>query len=225
MEELPPRWTLAQLYRPQRHSSISKSALCAELFLGIQNIRQMHNCRLQARKRKCRVVGQSPITTFIKHLRRIHIPCSYRNPALLGRRRLSKCNLCCTLIRGFIRGLHGRQPSMASLGFDNDGACRCWFWNLASPSRLRRSRLCLDRCISLAWTAVRSLVHCSRQGSVRRHTSLDFNVATPSPVNRMPTRCDNLCTRSLFVAVVARAVASWSCFRSFRLACVGSGDD
>ncbi len=139
-------------------------------------------------------------------MRRVHIPCSCRNAALLGRRRLNEHNLCCTLKRRLIRGLHGRQPSMANLGLDNDGARRCLFWNLAPPSRLHHSRLCLDRCISLAWTAVRSLVHCSGQGSVRCHTSPDFNMATPSPVNHMPIRCCNLRTSSLFVAVVARAV-------------------
>src|SRR5258708_26958126 len=31
--------------------------------------------------------------------------------------------------------------------------------------------------------------------------------------------------RSLLVVVVARAVAGWSCFRSFRVACVGPSDD
>ena len=84
----------------------------------------------------------------------------------MGRPRLNKRNLCCTLIRRLIRGLHGRQPSMANLGLDNDGARRCWFWNLAPPGMLHHPRLCLDRYISLAWTAVRSLVHCSGQGPV-----------------------------------------------------------
>jgi hypothetical protein len=161
---------------------------------------------------------------LIRHLRRINIPCAYRNAALLGRRRLTRPNLCCTLIRRLIRGLHGRQPSMANLGLDNDGARRYWFWNLAPPGRLHHSRLFLDRCISLAWTAVRSLVHCSGQGSVRCHTSLDFNMATPSPVGHMPSRCGGLRGRGLLVALVARGMAGWSCVRSFRLACVGPGD-
>jgi di/tricarboxylate transporter len=61
---------------------------------------------------------------------------------------------------------------MANLGVNDNGARRCWFWNLAPPKRFRLSWLYLDRCISLAWTAVRSLVYCSVQGSVRCHISL-----------------------------------------------------
>src|SRR5258707_472537 len=128
------------------------------------------------------------------------------------------------LIRCPIRGLNDQQPSMANLGVDDDGARRLGFWNLAPPSRLHHSWLCMDRCISLAWTAIHSLVHRSRQGSVRCHTSVDFKMATTSLVNGMPLRCCGLCSRSLFVAVVARAVAGWSCIRSLRLACVGPGD-
>jgi hypothetical protein len=99
------------------------------------------------------------------------------------------------------------------------------FWNLAVPSRLYYSRLCLHGCISLAWTAIRSLVHCSGTGSVRCHTSFEFMVATPSPVNRMPSWCGRLRGRGLLVAVVAGPVASWPSFHSLRFAGVGSGDD
>jgi hypothetical protein len=164
-------------------------------------------------------------TALLRHLRRIHIPCSYQNAALLGRRRLNKRNLCCTLIRRLIRGLHGRQPSMANLGLDNDGVRRCWFWNLAPPGMLHHPRLCLDRYISLAWTAVRSLVRCSGQGSVRCHTSFHFNMAAPAPVNHLPCRRGGLCAGGLLVVVVARGMASWPCFHSLRFAGVGSGDD
>ena len=114
---------------------------------------------------------------------------------------------------------------MANLGLDNDGTRRCQFWTLAPPSRLRRSRLCLDRFISLAWTAVRPLVHCSGQGSVRCSTCVGFKMGTRSFVDRMPSRYYNLRGGSLFVAVVAGPVASWSRFHSLRLAGVGSGDD
>src|SRR5271155_1271944 len=88
----------------------------------------------------------------------------------------------------FVRGLYDRQPSMANLDLDSDGAGRCVFWNLAVPSRLHYSRLCLHRCISLAWTAVCGLVHCSNTGSVRCNTPSDFMVAAPPPVNRLPAR-------------------------------------
>ena len=111
---------------------------------------------------------------------------------------------------------------MANLGVNDNGARRCWFWNLAPPTRFRLSWLYLDRFISLAWAAIRSVVYRSGQGSVRCHTSLEFTMATSSLVNRLPPRCCGLRCRSLLVAVVARAVAGWSCFRSFRLACIGS---
>jgi hypothetical protein len=158
-------------------------------------------------------------------LRRIHIPCSYRNAALLGRRRLNKSNLCCTWMRRLIGGLHGRQPSLANLGLDNDGSRRCWFWNMAPPSRLHYSRLCLDRCISLAWTAIRGLVPRSGQGSVRCHAALNFSMAAPPAVNRMPPRCHSLRSRNLSMALMARAVASRSCFCSLRLTRIGSNND
>jgi hypothetical protein len=165
------------------------------------------------------------LAALIGHLKRIHIPCSHRNAALLDRRRLSKRDLCFTVIRRLFRGLHDRQPSMANLGLNSVGARRCVFWNLAVPSWLYYSRLCLHRPISLAWTAICSLVHCSRTGSVRCHTSFEFMVAAPSPVNRMPSRRSGLRGRGLLVAIVARRMASWSCVRSVRLDCVGSSDD
>ena len=117
------------------------------------------------------------------------------------------------------------QPSMANPGIDDDGARRCCLWNLARPNRIHYSRLFLDSSIPLAWTAIRSLVHRSNQGSVRCHASPDFKRATPAFVDRMPSWCCRLRSWSLFVAVVARAVASWSCFRSLRLACIGSSDN
>src|SRR5580704_873789 len=120
---------------------------------------------------------------------------------------------------------YGRQPSMANLGLGNNGARRCCFWNLAPPSRFHHSRLFLGGFISLAWTAVRSLVHCSGQGSAGCHTSPDFDTATPSPVNHLPSRCGGLLARCLFVVVVARGMASRSCVRSLRFAGVGSSDD
>jgi hypothetical protein len=118
-----------------------------------------------------------------------------------------------------------RQASMANLGVNDNGARRCWFWNLAPPKRFRLSWLYLDRCISLAWTAVRSLVHCSCQGSVRCHTSLDLNMATTSPISHMPSRRGGLRCRRLLVALVARGMAGRSCVHSFRVACVGPSDD
>ncbi len=167
-----------------------------------------------------------PVTALMR-LRRVEIlmPCSYRNAVLPSRRRLNRPNLCCNLIQRLIRGLHGQQSSMANLGFDNDGASRCWFWNLAPPSRLHSSRLFLDRHISLARTAVRSLVRCSGQGSVRCHTSLYFNRATTSPFDHMPSRCVGFRNRCLHMAVVARGMASRPRLRSFRLACIGPSDD
>jgi len=113
---------------------------------------------------------------------------------------------------------------MANLGLDSNGACRCVFWNLAVPSGLYCSRLCLHRCISLAWTAVCGLVHCSSTGSVRCHTPSGFMVATPSPVNRLSSRRGGVRGRGLLVAVVARGMASWSGVRSFRLAYIGASD-
>src|SRR5215468_3877444 len=96
-----------------------------------------------------------------------------------------------------------RQPSVANLGVDDNGAGRYWFWNLAYPKGFRLSWLYWDKCIPVAWTAVRSLVHCPGQGSFRCHTSLDFNMATPSLINYMPSRCGGLRCRSLLVALVA----------------------
>ena len=85
--------------------------------------------------------------------------------------------------------------------------------------------LCLGRYIPLAWTAILILAHCSEYRSIGYHPSLDFEVATPAPLNRMrPRRC-YLRGKSLLVAFVAGGVASWSRFCSFRLACVGPGDD
>jgi hypothetical protein len=138
---------------------------------------------------------------------------------------LDKDDLCCTLERRLTRGSHGRQPSMANLGLDHDGARRYFFRNLAAPCRLYCSRLRLRGCISLARTAVCSLVDCSETGSVRCQCSIHFMVAAPSPVNRMSSRRGGLRDRCLFVAIVARGMAGWSRIRSFRRDCIGSGDD
>ena len=129
------------------------------------------------------------------------------------------------LIRSLIRGIHDRQPSMANFGPDSNGAHRCWFWSLAPPSGIHHSRLFLDSRISLARTTIHSLVYRSGQGPVRRHVSLDFKMATIAFVSRVPAWCGSLRSRSLFVAVVARSMASWSCFRSPRPAGIGSGDN
>src|SRR5215467_8250959 len=112
-----------------------------------------------------------------------------------------------------------RQASMANLGVVDNGARRCWLWSLAAPKGFRLSWLYLDRCISLAWTAVRSLVHRSGQCSVRCHASFDLNMATTSLITHMPSRRGGLCCWGLLVALMARGMAGWSCVRSFRVAC------
>jgi hypothetical protein len=87
------------------------------------------------------------------------------------------------------------------------------------------ARLRLHRCVSVAWTAIRGLVHCSAHCPVRCHTAVEFNVAAPPPVTHLPPRCCGLRSRRLLVAVVARGMASWSCVRSFRVARLSPSDD
>lgn len=114
---------------------------------------------------------------------------------------------------------------MANPGLDDDGTRRHWFWNLALPRGIHHSWLFLDSRLSLAGTAICSVVRRSGQGSVGHYASLDFKMAAPALVNRMPAWCRSLRSWSLLVAAVAGAVASRSCFCSFRLACVGSRND
>jgi hypothetical protein len=114
---------------------------------------------------------------------------------------------------------------MADFGFASDGPGGRWFWNLAPPNRLRRSPLRLGRCISLAWAAICSLAHCSSQGSASCYIAHCLKMATPSSVNRVPPGRCGLRSRHLFVALVARAVASWPGFRPLWPACAGSSYD
>jgi hypothetical protein len=109
------------------------------------------------------------------------------------------------------------KPSMANFGLDSNGVRRCWFWNLVAPSGIYHSRLFLDSRICLAFTAIRSVVYGPGQGSVRCDASLDFERATPAPVGDMSAWCCRLRSRSLFVADVARAVASRFVFVLFGL--------
>ncbi len=123
------------------------------------------------------------------------------------------------------RGTHDQQPSMANLGIDRDGGRRCRFWNLAPPSRLSCDWLSLGCDFSVAWTAIHGLVPRSGQSSVGCHATLNFNMATVPVVNRMPPRCRSLRCRNLSMALVARAMASRSCFCSLRITRIGSGND
>src|SRR5579872_456748 len=114
---------------------------------------------------------------------------------------------------------------MANPITDSDVACRYRPWSLAAACRFCSSGLCLDSYIYLARTAVCKLAHGFWRGSVGCHTSLELTPAAPSPFNRVPARSGCMRGRDLFVALVARGMASWSCFHSFRPDCVGSCDD
>jgi hypothetical protein len=124
-----------------------------------------------------------------------------------------------------MRGTHDQQPSMANLGLDSDGGHRYRFWNLAPPCRLPCDWLFLGCCFFAAWTAIRGLVPLSGQRSVRCHATLNFNMATASVVSRMSPRCRSLRSRNLSMALVARAMASRSCFCSLRITRIGSSND
>ena len=128
------------------------------------------------------------------------------------------------LIRWLPR-IHDQQPSTTNLGPDSDGGRRCRLWNLAPPSRLPCAWLSLGWCFSVAWTAIRGLAPRSGKGPDRCHAALNFNMATLPAVNRIPPRCRSLRSRNLSMALVARAVASWSCFCSLRLTRIGSNND
>jgi hypothetical protein len=121
-------------------------------------------------------------------------------------------------------GSHGPQPSIANPGLGSDGARRRLFWNLVVPRWIHSSWLPLDSRICVACTAIHGVACSSIQGSVGFRASLNFERATSAPIGDMPAWRCGLRGGSLSVAVVARTVAGWSCFRSLRLAGVGSSD-
>jgi hypothetical protein len=162
--------------------------------------------------------------TFIRTCGASIEPCSCRNTAL-SRRLNAKPKEVKLYLTKHCRRIHGWQPSMANLGLDSNGCHRRLFWSLVVPRWICRSRLSLDSRICLASAAIRGVVCGSPQVSARCHASLDIAMATPAPIGDMPAWCCGLRSRSLFVAHVARAVASRSCLRPLRLACISSRDD
>ena len=114
---------------------------------------------------------------------------------------------------------------MANFGVDCNVNRRCLFWSLVAQNWIRHSRLSLDSRVRLVCAAVRGVVHSSREGSVRCHGSPEIKRAATAPLVDMPAWCCGVRSRSVFVADVARAVASGSSFCSLRLACFGSRDN
>jgi hypothetical protein len=152
------------------------------------------------------------------------VSCLYGNAALSASVNAKPRNLCCIVGELPRSGSHGPQPPIANPGLGSDGARRRLFWNLVVPRWIHSSRLPLDSRICVACTAIHGVACSSIQGSVGFHTSLNFERATSAPIGDMPPWRCGLRGGSLSLAVVARTMAGWSCFRSFRLAGVGSSN-